>query len=340
MKAAVLEKRGTIVARDYENPVLLDGEILVRTQMSGVCFTDVLAFKGDASDYTLPVILGHEITGEIDEINGEIDGYDKGDKVCLYPITSCGICKYCIKGQDKFCSKIKGLGHDLNGGFAEYVKVPSSLLQNGGVVKIPSRISSEEAVLVEPLACCINCVEQSNISINDNVVVIGAGPTGLLLTQLCSLMGANVIVSEPVEERRIMAKKIGADEVIDPLQEDILKQVKEIMPNGANKVIVATGNPRAISQAANLMEKGGTLSIFGLSSTNLEINLDHLHFYGYDVKAPWGLSLKDFHKAVGMVIKQKLTLKSLITKKYPLERTLEAIKATEKQIGLKNVIIP
>jgi L-iditol 2-dehydrogenase len=340
MKAAVLENPGNVVARDYEDPVLLDGEILVRTQMSGVCFTDVLAFKGDASDYTLPVILGHEITGVIDEINCEIDGYNKGDKVCLYPITSCGICKYCIKGQDKFCSKIKGLGHDLNGGFAEYVKVPSSLIQNGGVVKIPSRISSEEAVLVEPLACCINCVDQSNISINDDVVIMGAGPTGLLLTQLCKSMGANVVVSEPVEERRIMAKKVGADEIIDPIQKDIVKQVKEIMPHGANKVIAATGNPMAISQAPNLMEKGGTLSIFGLSSTNLEINLDHLHFYGYDVRAPWGLSLKDFHKAVELVIMQKLTLKPLITKKYPLERTLEAIEATENQIGLKNVIIP
>lgn len=340
MKAAILDRPGNINVGDYDDPTLSEGEILVKTGMTGVCYTDVLAFKGIAKDYSFPVILGHEITGIVEEINGTPDGYREGDKVCLYPITSCGKCKYCTKGVDKYCTQIKGLGHDLNGGFAEYVKVPSSLVWKGGVLKVSSRIGFEEAVFAEPLACCINCVQQSNISLDDDVVISGAGPTGLLIAQLCRLMGANVIVSEPSEERRKIAGSVGIYETINPIEEDLVAHVKEIWPDGANKVIVATGNPNAIAQAQNLIGKRGTISIFGLSNTSLEINLDLMHFSGYNIRAPWGLSLDQFQKAVDLINKQKLILEPLITQKYPLDETMNAINTVDKQIGLKTIIIP
>ena len=190
-------------------PKLEPDGVLVRVMACGICGTDVHIYEGDkgAADTTPPVILGHEFSGVVEAVGEKVSRVKAGDRVCIDPNSLCGACSYCRTGIGHFCENMVGIGTTVDGGFAEYCAVPESQ-----VYRLAAGISFEEGAMAEPLACCLHGIDLCEIRPGSAVMVIGAGMIGLLMVQLAKLSGVRLVaVLEPVEEKRIMALKLGAD---------------------------------------------------------------------------------------------------------------------------------
>ena len=190
-------------------PKLEPDGVLVRVMACGICGTDVHIYEGDkgAADTTPPVILGHEFSGVVEAVGEKVSRVKAGDRVCIDPNSLYGACSYCRTGIGHFCENMVGIGTTVDGGFAEYCAVPESQ-----VYRLAAGISFEEGAMAEPLACCLHGIDLCEIRPGSAVMVIGAGLIGLMMVQLAKLSGVRLVaVLEPVEEKRILALKLGAD---------------------------------------------------------------------------------------------------------------------------------
>ena len=163
MKAAVVYGKDDIRVEEYPTPEAGKGEIIVKIKASGICATDVKTLLGQGLPKNLPTILGHEVVGEIYQLGEGVKGFNIGDRVAVYPIAVCGECYYCKNGKHNLCMKEFGLGHGIDGGFAQYVKLPEQIVNIGGVVKIPDTLSYEKAVISEPLSCGIAALRANRV---------------------------------------------------------------------------------------------------------------------------------------------------------------------------------
>ena len=234
------------------------------------------------------------------------------------------------------------LGYEYDGAFAEYIKIPAQAIQIGNVFEISPSLSYEEAAITEPLAACINGNERSNIKADDTVLILGAGPIGLMHLQLAKLQGAHVIISDLADERLKVAKDLGADRLINPKNEDLLSLAKGSSDYGVDVAIVATGSAAAIEQGIKALKKGGTLNLFGGSPKGTTVALDPniIHYGELNVTGTSGF--RPFHhwKALKLVDAGQIKLKPLITHTLPLEGAVEAILMKEKGVGLKHILKP
>jgi threonine dehydrogenase-like Zn-dependent dehydrogenase len=249
--------------RTQEKPIpdLENGDVLVKVDLCGICTSDIMAQRGDATDYSPPVVLGHEIAGVIVETRS--NRFSVGQKVSVDPVMSCGVCYYCKRGLNKFCPEIRGIGHDIDGGYAEYVRIPRKLVDSDGLAVVPDEVPPEELVFLEALACCLGAVRETPLE--DNLVILGAGPIGLLFLQLARREGVRTIVTEPLAHRRAMAERLGAEEVLDPSSEPVVPRVLEMTDGvGADAVIAATNDPSVVPQVFKMLRRGGYANLFGL----------------------------------------------------------------------------
>jgi len=239
-------------------PEVGSGDILIRVEYSSVCASDVRVFKGEKNAEP-GTILGHEFVGEVSKLGDGVKGFSVGDKVTVYPVVFCGSCFYCQIGHQNMCVNRKTFGYDYNGAFAEYVLVPSSLVRLGNVVKVPKGLSLEEAALTEPLGCSINGVSVLNLEVGESLLIIGAGPMGLMLLTVAKSLGAGkIIVSEVDEHRRKIARELGADVVVNPVKEDLVNCVlSETDGLGVDAAILSIGIPRVVEDALKALRKEG-----------------------------------------------------------------------------------
>ena len=214
MKAAKFYNKFDLRIEDLTEPEVGENDVLIKVHACGICGTDMHIFDGDEGAAATPsgTVLGHEFSGEILKVGRRVADFKAGDRVCVDPNKLCGKCRFCKGGIGHFCEHITGIGTTVNGGFSEMCRVPESQCY-----KIPDSLSYEEAAMTEPVACCLHGIDLCNIRHGDTVAVIGAGMIGLIMTQLAKLAGAcNIIVIEPVESKRVHAKKLGADIVLNP----------------------------------------------------------------------------------------------------------------------------
>ncbi|MBD3181893.1 alcohol dehydrogenase catalytic domain-containing protein [Candidatus Poribacteria bacterium] len=340
MKTVVLTAPGEdLVTREKPIPELSRGDVLIKVDLCGICTSDISAQRGDASDYSPPVVLGHEIAGVICESRNR--NYLEGQKASVDPVMCCGICYYCKKGLTKFCPEICGVGHDIDGGFAEYVRIPKMLADTEGIAVVPDEVKPEELMFLEPLACCFGALEETPLG--ENVVILGAGPIGLLFIQLIKREGVRIIVSEPLEHRRQMAAKIGADEIIDPSDVSIVEVVKELTSGiGTDAVIAATNDPSVIPETFQMLRRGGYANIFGIFPHDTSINLDveQLHYSGHKVFSSWALNRKDTKAATEEISKRELKLEAILTGKFTLAQPMEAFNYVVSRKGIKAAFAP
>jgi threonine dehydrogenase-like Zn-dependent dehydrogenase len=213
------------------------------------------------------VVLGHEFSGEVVAIGSEVTAVKVGDCVTIDPNMYCGKCYHCRKGQKQFCDTMIAVGVNFNGGFAEYCVVNQTQ-----VYPFPASLSYEEAAMTEPVACCVHGIDMCDISCGDTVAVIGGGMIGLIMLQLAKLKGAaKLILLEPVEEKRQLGKKLGADLTIDPLTEDIHQALHSAGIRRINTVIECVGKPATIRQAIAIAGKKSTVMMFGLTRPDEEV---------------------------------------------------------------------
>ena len=323
-------------------PQVNSGDILIKVKFSSVCASDVRVFKGEKKAEP-GTILGHELAGEISAVGDGVKEFSVGDRVTVYPVVFCGSCFYCQIGHQNMCANRKTFGYDYNGAFAEYVLVPSKLVRFGNVVKVPDELPLEEAALTEPLGCSINGVNVLNLKIGESLLIIGAGPMGLMLLTVAKCSGASkIIVSEIHEGRRKLAKELGANVVVNPVEENLVDRVlAETDGLGVDAAILSIGSPKAAAEALKAVRKEGRLNFFAGFPVGSQLTIDPniIHYKMLHVTASQNAPLTVFKKALRMMAERRINLKPLITDKFPLRDVKSAIEKRIRLEGLKPLIM-
>ncbi len=281
MKAAVFYGKEDLRIEDKAIPTATGDGVLIKIKACGICGTDMHIFDGDEGAAPTPVgtTLGHEFAGEVVAVGEKVSGIKVGDKVCVDPNKLCNECSFCKEGVGHFCENMIGIGTTVDGGFAEYCLVPMSQ-----VYKFEKDIAFSEAAMTEPVACCLHGIDMCNINCGDTVLVIGGGMIGLIMLQLAALKGAaNLILVEPIAEKREHALKLGADIVIDPINENVAEVLAKNNIGRINTVIECVGKTATIEQAISLAGKYSTVMMFGLTRPGDEIKIKPFEIFKKEI---------------------------------------------------------
>lgn len=324
MKAAVFYGKNDLRIENIEKPQAQDGEVLIKVMACGICGTDVHIFHGDEGAAPTPAgtVLGHEFAGVVEAIGNGVKGVSVGDRVCVDPNKLCNECDYCKSGIGHFCENMIGIGTTVNGGFAEYCVVPQSQ-----VYKIADTTTYEMAAMTEPVACCVHGIDMCNISCGDTVAVIGGGMIGMIMLQLAKISGAGkLIMIEPVEEKRAMAKKLGADICIDPMGQE----VKDVfIKNGIERVstvIECVGRIATMKQAIEIAGQKSTVMMFGLTAPDDTLEIKPFDLFKKEIvlKASY-INPYTQRRALELIDNGKIDVVSMISAVESLEKLPEIL---------------
>lgn len=336
MRAAVFEGEGVLNLKEVERPAVQKGDdIIGKVELCSICGTDVHMTNVPAGYPATPgTILGHELVATVVEKGDGVQGFEIGDRFVVNPNEYCGICAYCRKNLPNECQNIQAMGIDVDGGFAEFVRVSEKM-----AFKIPETMSNEIAAFAEPLACVINASRKIRVNPSESVVVIGAGPIGMIWIQLMKAAGAYPIISvEPNPVRRDYAKRCGADYVMDPTGEDTVQRVMEITEIGADYAVDVVGSQ--IKTALDVIRKGGACVLFGNNAkASAEIAQSQITYKEARVLGTW-LANASFDQAVKMLGSGTLNLEFLVTHTLPLEEIHEAIDLMRRGEGVEVFVNP
>ncbi len=317
MKAAVYHGPGDLRVEEVPVRKLKDNEVKIQVKYCGICGTDIHIFHGDGGccDVTPPLVPGHEFSGVVAEVGSKVKTVKVGDRVTGDPNDMCGECYFCKNGMQHFCKNNIGIGTTVDGGFAEYV-----IMREKQVYKVSDDLSFIEAAMTEPISCCLHGIDLCNIKAGDTVLVIGGGPIGMIMMQLAKNAGASkVIMSEPVEEKREQALKLGATKTIDPLHEDVEAVLAEYCEN-VNVVIECVGNVHAQADAVRFAGKGATIMYFGLAAPeeSFPIKPDDIFKKELHITSSY-INPYSFERAIQILESGTVELESLITNVVPLD---------------------
>jgi len=336
MLAAVFEGEGRLTLREVRVPqVEKADDVVLKVEAASICGSDVSILSVPPQHpANVNTILGHEFVGRVIETGRDVNHVQKGDTVVAAPNLSCGLCRYCRKGMPDMCESSTTLGIFLDGGFAEYSKVPAKALY-----KISSKIAPEQAVFVEPLSCVVNAINKLGIKPGEVVVILGAGPMGLLFVQMIKAAGAGkIIVSEISESRIERAHDSGADLVVNPQKEDLSSIVRGETGIGADAIIDVVG--ALLVDSLQIVRKSGRILLFGLNegfSTPIrpfEITHNSITVIGSFIER------FNYSSAIDLVQSGVLDLEKLITHRLPLKEVHAGIDLMRKGEGVKIVLFP
>jgi len=347
MKAVVFHGKDDIRIENVKVPEIGENEILLRVHAASICGTDLKIISN--GHFKIPDgetrILGHEMAGEITAVGSEVKHLGVGTRISVAPNIGCGICNECVGGNTNLCQNYGALGITLDGAFAEYVRIPSQYIQQGNIFCLPDSVTYEEASLAEPLSTIINGSEACNIKPADIVLVIGAGPIGILHLMFAKIRGAQrVIVSELLNERREQVRRFGADFVIDPSKDDLKGVLMELSyGRGPDVIIVAAPSAKAQESSLELIARGGRINFFGGLIKGQEIinfNSNLIHYKQVYVTGTTGSNIMQYRRAMELIISRRINVSSLISAKFSLDRAHEAFKRAESKKDLKILFNP
>ncbi len=340
MRVAMYYNNKDIRVEDIPTPRIGPGELLVRIDASGICGSDVLEWYRVKK---APLVLGHEIAGEVVEVGDGVDRYKKGDRVVSSHHVPCNTCRFCLKGHHTVCDTLRRTNFDP-GGFAEYVRLPAINVDRG-VYLIPDGVSFEEASFAEPLACVLRAQRIAGLGPGDAVLVIGSGIAGLLHIQLARATGAGRVVATDINEARLAAaKRFGADTVIHA-NEDVLAELKRVNDGWlADKVIVCTGAKSANSQALGLVERGGTVLFFAPTDpgVTIPVSINDLFFRNdITLSTSYAGSPADHVIALELIRARRVRVSDMITHRLGLAETAKGFQlVAEASDSIKVIIEP
>lgn len=341
MKAAVYYPSEGIKIENRNIPEPSEDEVLLEVKACGICMTDIYIASGEF-DLTDPMVLGHEFTGIIQDVGGKVNKFKVGERVAVNPTITCRNCRHCDMGETNLCEEASSLGGAAkelrDGGFQEYTLVPEENLGH-----INDSVTFDEGSLVEPLGCAVHAIEKANITIGDDILLLGAGPMGLLILQLLSLQGsAEIIVSEPEQERREKVEEMGAFRVLNPLQSAVPTRVKGLSQTGrgVDLVIETVGKSETIQTGLNCLKRGGQLEVFGVPSRDAEVpvNLFSTYFDEVDIIGSYAITRRSFQQALSLINAGRIDTNAIISHKFQLSELNKAIELTKRGKGLKKVI--
>lgn len=274
MKALLLTDERTLKYTDVPEPEFGAEDVIVRVWASGVCGSDVHGYDGSSGRRRPPLVMGHEAAGVIDRVGAAVQRVRVGDRVTFDSTVWCGRCEACRSGRVNLCDERRVLGvsceeYRRHGAFAELVAVPERI-----VCRLPDALSFEHAAMIEAVSVAVHAVGRTPIRLGDTVVVVGAGMIGLLILQAARLAGAGrVVVVDLAEDRLKLAKALGADRVVRPIDDDPSTILREVGPRGADVVFEAVGAAATVRAAIHAARKGGSVALVGNIAPTVELPL-------------------------------------------------------------------
>jgi L-iditol 2-dehydrogenase len=350
VKAAVLREAGRVGPETWPRPIIGPGELLLRLRGCGLCGSDIA--KVGVATTKVPLVLGHEVVGDVVEVGGEATfghggpttqdpqtpSFAPGDRVVAAHHVPCGACHYCRRGSESMCAAFKTSNLDP-GGFAEYVRVPVANVRHA-TFKIPAHVSDEAASFVEPLACCLRAVRRARVEAGDTTVVIGLGSIGCLFVQLARRAGARVVGVDLLAERSDLARRLGAEvagtpEVMAPVVRDVSEG------RGADQVIITGGGAAVLMWATNALRDGGSVHYFaGGGGDALPLPLEVLYKRELTITTTYSSSPADLAAAHALIVKGEVATDRLISHHLPLDRLGEGVDLMRRQAALKVFVTP
>lgn len=345
MLAAVYHGPRDLRVEEVAIPEIGPGEILLRVINASICGTDLRIFQGNHRKYPTGTlrIPGHEAVGAIAELGAGVKGFDIGQRVIIAPNMGCGHCRQCITGNNNLCANYDAIGISLDGGFAEYLRVPVQAVLQGNVIPIREGIDPGVAALIEPFACVLRGQNALGVQPGEVVLIMGAGPIGILHTKLARLRGAGrIVVSEPAPERLVQAARLGADRVVNPTREDLASAIaEESRGRGADIVIVAAPAHSAQESALELAGIGGRINFFGAlpkDHPTIQFDSNIVHYKELLVTATSACSTANCLQAAEIVNSGQIDLTDLISQRFPLRDAMPAFMAAQDFKSLKVIL--
>jgi L-iditol 2-dehydrogenase len=339
MRVAMYHSNKDVRLEEVETPQIGPDELLVKIWSSGICGSDVLEW------YRLPkapLVLGHEIAGEIVRVGKSVEGRHVGDRVFVSHHVPCNMCRYCISGHHSVCDTLSSTNFDP-GGFSEYVRIPAINVRNG-VYSIPDSMSYEQAVFIEPLACVFRGQEHAGWMPGRRVLIIGSGIAGLMHVQLAGVSGASRIIAVDINQKRLdAALAFGADAVLSA-GEDLIDRLKEVNDGRlADLVLVCTGAKVAIEQAFQAVDRGGTILFFAPSDPGVEISMPFNALWRGEITmtSSYAGSPRDITEAIELIASARIDVENMITHRLPLDKTGEGFSLVlDAEDSMKVIIEP
>lgn len=340
MIAAFLHGREDLRVREVDPPRIGPGEILMRTRSASVCGTDIRMLRNGhafASDEA-PLIIGHEMAGTIEEVGEGVEGWRTGDRICVAPNYNPVGTRLTVLGLGHLDPGYRALGIHEHGAFAEFVRIPALAVQQGNVFAVPESLSFAEAALVEPLACVFNAYEKARTGPGDVVLVVGAGPIGLMHAKMSRMAGAGrVILNDVHEERLALARRI--DPALHTTTGDPGPLVERLTDGaGADVIVTACPVPEVQARAVELAAVNGRVVFFGgLPKDRAKVVLDTnlIHYRQIEVTGTTRQSLAQFRRTLDLLVDGVLRVDDLITSTHPVGESAAAIRAAASGEGLK-----
>jgi len=342
LKACIFHGPGRISVEDVPDPKPGPGEALLRISATAICHSDIRVYRGQKKARE-GVIPGHETAGVIEAVGEAVTAVRPGDRVAVYPILACGHCEFCAQGKRNRCPERRTVGYDEDGGLAELMLLPRDLLDLGHVFPVPPGLSLESAALAEPLACVLNSIETCRLRPGDTVLVVGAGPMGLIHVLLAHLMGAGrLVVTEPDGERRSWAQRLGATEVLDPGREDVrAATLAATAGRGFDAVVVTAGLPAVLGEALASVRRQGVVNLFGGFPPDTSVPFDpNIVHYGEIVLTGSQSTTPDQYRRALSLIPRLPELATLVTHRFSIEEAPGAYETRLAGKGLKSVVLP
>jgi len=323
-------------------PKVREDEVLIKVKAGAICGSDIHVMH-DRYASTIPVVMGHEFSGVIEEVGARVNGWGKGDPVIAEGnIETCGTCFYCKTGISHVCRDKKFLGINVDGCFAEYVKIPARLLH-----QMPEGLSFEEASLAEPSAVGIHALTEDNhVEVGDFVVILGIGPIGLLAAQTARAVGAGKIVITGIEPDVPVRFKAAndlavCDYIVNADKEDPVKVVREATGGrGADLVLDTTGSSHGIEQGIEMVRRKGVFAAIGIGAEVVKVPWNRLINEVIRIQFCRSYTYSTFEKFCSLIALGQLNLKPLITQQYPLKEWERGFQSLEKRESVKTLLIP
>jgi (R,R)-butanediol dehydrogenase/meso-butanediol dehydrogenase/diacetyl reductase len=326
MKAAVWYGKNDIRVEDIAEPVPGSDQVKIRIKACGICGSDLHEFRQGpfiipAKPHPLtgrqggPVVLGHEFSAEVVTPGADVTGFNPGDRVTANALITCNECHYCRKGAYNMCIKLGSTGFAADGGFAEYAVVKDSALFH-----LPDSVSDDMGSFIEPLAVSVRAAKRSRMKIGDTVAIIGAGPIGLLVMQVCLAAGASrVFVIEPIKARRDLAKKLGAAAVFNPFESNPGKKIAELTDGlRADIAFDCVGNQPAFDTALSATGRRGIICVVGLSMTPVQVPF--IRLWGHEKEIVFSCGYEnEFTAALALMADKRIKIEDMISARIGLE---------------------
>jgi L-iditol 2-dehydrogenase len=340
MKVGLLAGPGRLSVEERPAPTAGTGELVVELAACGVCGTDLEKVRGH---YQTAGRLGHEPVGLIAEVGEGVSGFRVGQRVFVHHHVPCLRCEVCLRGDLTFCSQYSTTNIDP-GGFAERFRVPSENVERGAVLLLDPSVDWEVGTLLEPAACARTALRQVGFRAGDTVFIIGLGPVGLLYAAVALALGASWVGGSDLSRlRRETAEKLGVKSSVDPRAAgSAIESVRAATgARGVDLSVVATGASTAVALGCTLPRRGGTMNLFGLPGpdSRLDTDLQQLYLRGIKVVPTYATTEPDIAEVHRLLVERRLDLRSLVSHRFPVERTADAFDQAARADEALKVIV-